>query len=95
MQSAQFRNQIIAGAQVKVIRVSEHERRAKFFDLRRRERLDRGLRANGREDGGEEVAMRGRECPRAGAVVTSSDCEIKHEGDYTGCPLFHWAFMAR
>ena len=48
------------------------------------EGLDRRLRANGREDRGEEVAVRGGEDARAGAVVFGGDLEFKHRADYNG-----------
>jgi hypothetical protein len=46
VQTTQPGNDIIAGAQVEVIRVGEDERGPQFFDLGRRERLDRCLRAD-------------------------------------------------
>lgn len=53
-------------------------------DGSRRERLDRGLCPNQREDRREQVAMRGDENPGAGAVVLGSNGEGEHGEHYTG-----------
>ena len=65
-----------------MIGVGEHERGAQFLDLGRRERLDRCLRADGRKDRREEVAVRCGENPRAGAVVAGCDGKFEHGRDY-------------
>ena len=83
MQSAQLGDEVIAGTEVEVIGVAQHERRTEVRHLRGRQRLDGGLCADGRENGRLEGAVRRGECPRAGAVVAGSDGEVKHEGDYT------------
>ena len=84
MQTTQPSNHIVAGAQVEVIGIGEHERSAQFPDLDRGERLDRCLRANGSKNRRNEITMRCGENPCAGAVVFGCDDEFKHEGDYNG-----------
>jgi len=83
MQTAQASHHVITGAQVEMIGVGKHQRGAQVLDLGGRERLDRRLRAHGREDGCEQVAVRCGEDPRASAVVTGCDGELEHEEDYT------------
>ena len=82
MQTTQPGTHIVAGAQVEMIGVGEHKRGAQILDLGGRERLDRCLRANGREDRREEVAVRGGEDPRAGTVVAGCDGKFEHGKDY-------------
>jgi len=50
----------------------------------RREGFDSGLCADRREDGRKQVAVRGGECPRAGASIAGGEGEIEHGEDYNG-----------
>ena len=84
VQTTQPGNDIIAGAQVEMIRVGEYERGTQFFDLCRRERLNRCLRANGCEDRCDEITVRCGENPRAGTVVPGCDVEFEHGWNYNG-----------
>ena len=79
VQAAQVAHEFIAGAQIKMIGVAQHERSVDVLEMFRRESLDRRLRANRRKDRREEVAVRSGEYPRAGAVVFGGDLEVKHE----------------
>ena len=83
MQTAQASHHVITRTQVEVIGVGKHQRGAQVFDLGGRERLDRRLRAHGRKDRREQVAVRCGEDPRAGAVIFGGDSELEHEEDYT------------
>ena len=84
VQAAHVAHKFVAGTQVEMIGVAQHERGVDILEMFGRESLDCCLRANGREDRREEVAMRGEENPCAGAVVFCSDLELEHAGDYTG-----------
>lgn len=83
MQTTQLRDHIVAGAQVKVVCVGEHERGAQFLDLGRRERLDRCLRADRRKDRCEQIAVRGGKDACTGTVVAGCDGKVKHKKNYT------------
>jgi hypothetical protein len=83
MQTTQPGNHIVAGPQIEMIGIGKYQCGAHLLDLDWRERLDRCLRANRREDWREKVAMRCGEDPRAGTVVFGGDGEFKHEEDYT------------
>ena len=61
-----------------MIGVAQDERGIDILEVFGREGLDGRLRANGREDGRDEVAVRGGEESRAGAVVFGGDLEVKH-----------------
>ena len=63
VQAAHLRHQLIAGAQVKMIGVAQHERGVDILEMLGRERLDRCLRAHRCEDRREEVAVRGGKWP--------------------------------
>lgn len=82
VQAAHVAHEFVAGTQVKMIGVAQHERGIDVFEMFGREGLDRGLRANRREDRREKVAVRGGEDSCAGAVVAGCDLEFKHRGDY-------------
>ena len=78
MQSAQLSDQVVAGTQIKMIGITQHERGVDVFEMFGRQRLDRGLRADWREDRRDEIAVPGVENPGAGAVVLGCDFEFKH-----------------
>lgn len=67
-----------------MIGVAQDERGVDVLKMFGREGLDRCLRANRREDGSEEVAVRCGEDARAGAVVAGGDGILEHEGNYNG-----------
>ena len=69
MQAAHVANEFVAGTQVEMIGVAQHERGVDVLEVFGREGLDRCLRTHGREDRREEVAVRGGEYPSACAVV--------------------------
>ena len=81
MQAAHVAHEFVAGAQVEMIGVTQHERGVDLFEMFGRERLDGGLRADRCEDRREQVAVRRGEDSRAGAVVFSGDGEVKHLAD--------------
>lgn len=82
VQAAHVAHEFVTRTQVKMIGVAQHERGIDVLEVFGREGLDRRLRANGREDRREEVAMRCGEDARAGAVVFGCDGELEHEGNY-------------
>lgn len=84
VQATHIPHQLIAGTQVEMIGVAEHERGMDVFQMFGREGLDRCLRADRRENGREEIAVRHAKGSRAGAPLFCSEREFKHEGDYTG-----------
>ncbi len=71
MQPAHPRDEFIAGAQVEMIGVGQDERRAEFFQIARRHTLHGRRRADGREDGRGNIAVRGVEHSGAGAAHLS------------------------
>jgi len=81
VQAAHVAHEFVAGTQVEMIGVTQHERGMDVFEMFGRERLDGGLRADRREDRREQIAMRRGEDSRAGAVVFSGDGEVKHLAD--------------
>ena len=81
MQAAHVADEFIAGTQVEMIGVAQHQRGVDILELFGRERLDRGLRADRREDRREQVAMRRGEDSGAGSIVFGGDGEIKHRDD--------------
>ncbi len=78
VQAAQSRHQLVAGTQVEVVGVGQHQRSAQFVQLGGGERLDRGLRAHRRKDRRFEVTMGCMEDPRAGAALAGKDFIFKH-----------------
>ena len=80
VQPAHIAHQLVAGAQVEVIGVAEHQRGAQLSQLRRRERLDGGLRADRRKDRREQVAVRGGEYAGAGAGILGCELVIRTRG---------------
>ena len=82
VQAAHVAHQFVAGTQVEMIGVAQDKRGIDVLEMFGRERLDRCLRANGRKDRREEVAVRSSEDPSAGAVVFGCDGEFEHGGDY-------------
>lgn len=78
VQAAHVAHEFVAGTQIKMIGVAQHERGVDVLEMLGRECLDSRLRANGREDRREEVAMRGGKYPCAGAVIFGCDLEFKH-----------------
>lgn len=78
VQAAHVAHEFVAGTQIKMIGVAQDERSVDVFEMLRREGLDRRLRANGREDRRDEVAVRRGENPRAGAVGFGGDLEGEH-----------------
>lgn len=78
VQAAHLAHEFVAGTQVKMIRVAQHERGVDVLEMFRRESLDRRLRADRREDGRDEVAVRRGENPCASAVVFGGDLKGEH-----------------
>lgn len=78
MQAAHVTDEFVPGAQVEVIRVAQHQRGVDVFEVLGREGFYSGLRADGRKDGGDEVAVRCGEDSRAGAVVFGGNGELEH-----------------
>ena len=83
VQAAHVADKFVTGTQVEMIGVAQNKRGVDVLEMLRRESLDRRLRADGREDRRDEVAVRRGENPRAGAVVHGSNLEVKHRADYT------------
>ena len=69
VQAAHVPDEFIAGTQVEVIGVGQHQRGIDALEVLGREGLDGGLGANRCEDRGEQVAVRGGEDPGTGTVV--------------------------
>ena len=65
-----------------MIRVTQHERGIDLLEMFGRESLDCRLRANRREDRGEELAVRCGEDARTSAVIFGRDLEVEHRADY-------------
>lgn len=84
VQSAHFSHEVVAGAEVEMIGVAQHERGVDVLEMFGREGFDGGLCADRREDGREQVAVRGGERPRAGASIAGGEGEIEHGEDYNG-----------
>ena len=82
MQAALVSDELIAGAQVKMKSISQHQRGIDIFEMFGCERFSRGLLADRREDRREQVTVRCGEDAGAGAVVLSSDGKGKHIIDY-------------
>ena len=61
-----------------MIGVAQHKRGIDILEVFGREGLDRRLRANGRKDRRDEVAVRCGEYARAGAVAARSNGELEH-----------------
>jgi len=61
VQAAQVAHKFVAGTQIKMISVGEHQRGIDIFEMFGRKRFDRGLRADRREERHEQIAMRGGE----------------------------------
>ncbi len=80
VQAAHVADEFVAGTQVEMIGVAQHERGIDILEVFGRESLDRRLRANGCEDRREEVAVRSGENARAGAGVFGGDLELEHVG---------------
>jgi len=84
VQTAHVAHELVAGTQVEMIGVAQDKRGIDILEMFGREGFNRRLRANRREDWRGEVAVRGSEDARAGAVVFGGDGELEHWGDYTG-----------
>lgn len=84
VQAAHVAHQFVAGTQVKVIGVAQHQRGVDLLEMFGGECFYGGLRADGRKDRCDEVAVRRGENPRAGAVVFGCDLELEHGSDYNG-----------
>ena len=71
VQAARLADQVLAGAQVQVIGVGQHDFRADFQHLARGHGLDGGCGAHGHVDGGMDVAVRRMKQaqPRAGLLA--------------------------
>jgi hypothetical protein len=80
MQAAHITDKFVAGAQIEMIGVAQDQRSIDVFEMLGRKRLDRGLRADRREDRREQIAMRSGEEAGAGTVVSGRDGEFKHQG---------------
>lgn len=83
VQATQVTDEFIAGTQIEMIGVAQHERGVDVLEMFGRERFDRGLRADRRKDRREQVAVRRGEDTGAGALVFGGDGEFKHRADYT------------
>ncbi len=81
VQAAHVADEFVAGTQVEMIGVAQHQRGVDILEMFGRERLDRGLRADRREDRREQVTVRRGEDSRAGALVFGGDLEFKHRAD--------------
>lgn len=68
MQSAHLAHEIVAGTQMQMIRVGEDERCPNIDKIAGQHGFDRRLGADGREYGRENIAVRGVEDARAGAM---------------------------
>lgn len=88
VQTAHVAHELVAGAQVKMIGVAQHERGVDIFEMFGREGLDRRLCANRREDWRDEISVRCGENPCADAVVFGGDLEGEHRADYNGRPKY-------
>jgi hypothetical protein len=84
VQPAQLGYQVVAGTQVEVVGVGEHQRGAQVSHLHRGERLDRRLRTDRREDRCLQYAVQRCEGASAGAVILGRYSEIEHQVDYKG-----------
>ena len=70
MQPAQLADQFVAGAEEQVIGIGEQDLDVEILgEVALGQSLDRGLRADGHEDGRLDVAVRGMEQAGAGAGV--------------------------
>jgi hypothetical protein len=81
MQAAHIADEFIAGTQIEMIGVAQHQRGVDILEVFGRERFDRGLRADRCEDRREQVAVRRGEDSRAGTLVFGRDGEFKHRAD--------------
>ena len=61
-----------------MIGVAQDERGIDVLEMFGREGLDRRLRADRCEDRGDEVAVRGGENSRAGAIISGGDLKFEH-----------------
>jgi hypothetical protein len=77
VQPAQVADEFVAGAQVEVVGVGQHQRRPQLAQIARPHRLDRGLCADGGEDGGFQRAVGGVEAAEAGGAVGGVDGEVE------------------
>ncbi len=78
VQPAELRDQAVAGPEVQVVRVPEHDLRPEPLQLGRVERLHRGLRPDRHEHRRPHLAVRGREHACAGGAVGRLDAEAHH-----------------
>ena len=62
-----------------MIGVAQYERSVDILEMFGREGLDRCLCAHGREDGCEQVAVRGGKNARTGAMIFGCDGELEHD----------------
>lgn len=69
MQTAHVAHEFVAGTQVEMIGVAQHQRGVDVFEMLRREGFNGSLCANRRKDWRYEVAVRSSEDTRAGAIV--------------------------
>ena len=84
VQAAHVAYQLVAGTQIEMIGVAQHERGVDVLEVFRRESLDRRLRTHGCKDWREQVTVWGGKDPVAGAVVASGDRELEHRENYSG-----------
>jgi hypothetical protein len=77
MQAAHVTHEIIAGAQVEVIGIRQHQRRADLMQIARGDSLDRCLRADWGEHRGQQIAVRRMKYAGAGAILRFDRLEIK------------------
>ena len=75
MQSAELRDEVLAGTEVQVVRVAEQDRRAEGEQLVGIDSLDRRLGADRHERRCQDVAVRGADDAGAGGAVGGDDLE--------------------
>lgn len=73
MQPTHITDKFIAGAQIKMISIAQHKRRFDLFEMFRRKSFDGSLRANRRENGGDQLTVRCREYACACVIIFGSD----------------------
>ena len=78
VQAAELGDQVLARAQVQVVRVAEQHRRAERAQLVGMDALHRALRPDGHERRRRHVAVRGAEQTGAGGAVGRRDVEVAH-----------------
>ena len=91
VQAARLADQILAGAQVQVVGVGQHDLRADFQHLARGHGLDGGGGAHGHVDGGVDVAVRRVQQAQARARLLAGFEHLKGKLAHRSAP-FRWSF---